>query len=81
MAVLTEEQTMLKDQAHAWSRDESPVTSFRQMRDSGAPGGFDPGVFSQIAGMGWTGILIPESYGGSGMDYATFGLVLEYKEL
>ena len=27
--------------------------------------------------MGWTGILIPEGLGGSGMDYATFGVVLE----
>lgn len=77
MAVLTEEQTMLKDQAHAWARDESPVTSFRQLRDSGSGQGFDPGTWTDIAGMGWTGILIPEALGGSGMDYATFGVVLE----
>ena len=54
MAVLTEEQTMLKDQAHAWARDESPVTSFRQLRDSGSSQGFDPGTWTDIAGMGWT---------------------------
>ncbi|MEM8768606.1 MAG: acyl-CoA dehydrogenase family protein, partial [Pseudomonadota bacterium] len=28
-------------------------------------------------GMGWTGILIPEAFGGSDMDFATFGVVLE----
>jgi alkylation response protein AidB-like acyl-CoA dehydrogenase len=77
MAVLTEEQSMLKDQAHAWARDESPVTRFRQFRDSGAVNGYEDDTWSQIAAMGWTGILIPEVLGGSGMDHATFGVVLE----
>ena len=77
MAVLTEEQSMLKDQAHAWARDEAPVTSFRQMRDSGVADGFDPKTWQEMAAMGWPGILIPEALGGSGMDYATFGVVLE----
>ncbi len=77
MAVLTEEQSMLKDQASAWSRDESPVTKFRQMRDSGAALGYDEGTWQEIASMGWTGILIPEAFGGSDMDFATFGVVLE----
>ncbi|TNF79396.1 MAG: acyl-CoA dehydrogenase [Gammaproteobacteria bacterium] len=77
MAVLTEEQSMLKDQAQAWARDESPVTKFRQMRNSGAANGYDDATWQEIAAMGWTGILIPEALGGSGMDYATFGVVLE----
>ena len=77
MAVLTEEQSMLKDQAQAWVRDESPVQKFRQMRDSGAPKRFDEATWSDISTMGWAGILVPEELGGSGMDYATFGVVLE----
>jgi len=77
MAILSEEQTMLKDQAHAWARDEAPVTRFRRMRDSGAPNRFEDATWRDIAEMGWTGILIPEAFGGSGMDYATFGVVLE----
>ena len=68
---------MLKDQANAWARDESPVTSFRQFRNSGAENGFDKDTWSEITSMGWSGILIPEALGGSGMDYATFGVVLE----
>ena len=36
MAALTEEQSMLRDQASAWARDEAPVQKFREMRDSGA---------------------------------------------
>ena len=77
MAVLTEEQSMLKDQAQAWVRDESPVQKFRQMRDSGTPKRFDEATWSDISTMGWAGILVPEELGGSGMDYATFGVVLE----
>ena len=68
---------MLKDQAHAWARDESPVTRFRQLRDSGAQNGYEDDTWAQMAAMGWAGILIPEALGGSGMDYATFGVVLE----
>ena len=68
---------MLKDQANAWARDESPVTSFRQFRNSGAENGYADNTWAQIAAMGWTGILIPEALGGSGMDHATFGVVLE----
>ena len=77
MAVLTEEQSMLKDQAQAWVRDESPVQKFRQMRDSGTPKRFDEATWSDISTMGWAGILVPEELGGAGMDYATFGVVLE----
>ena len=77
MAVLTEEQTMLKDQVQSWVRDEAPVTRFRQMRDSGIDTGFDIDTWRQIVELGWCGIIVPEAFGGSGMNYQTFGLVLE----
>ena len=41
MAALTEEQSLLKEQAKSWARDEAPVAKFRQMRDSGNEFGFD----------------------------------------
>ncbi|MBF66977.1 MAG: acyl-CoA dehydrogenase [Gammaproteobacteria bacterium] len=77
MAVLTEEQTLLKDQAQAWVREEASVNHFRAMRDSGGDSGFDPETWRQMVDLGWTGILVPEEFGGSGMDYMTFGVVLE----
>jgi alkylation response protein AidB-like acyl-CoA dehydrogenase len=77
MAVLSEEQTMLRDAAKSWVAEKSPVTAFRKMRDSGAENGFDPAVWRDMAEMGWTGILVPENYGGSGLGYLTLGLVLE----
>lgn len=77
MAVLTEEQTLLKDQAHAWVREEANVTVFRQMRDSSTSSGFDDNTWNKMVELGWCGIIIPEIYGGTGLDYRTFGVVLE----
>ncbi len=77
MAVLTEEQTMLRDAARTWTQEKSPVTAFRKMRDSGAPLGYDPAAFAEMAEMGWTGVIIPEEYGGSDFGYLSLGLILE----
>ena len=54
MAALTEEQSMLKDQASAWARDEAPVQKFREMRDAGTESGFTPATWEAMVEMGWT---------------------------
>lgn len=77
MAVLNEEQTMIRDAAKSWAREKSPVAAFRKLRDSGNENGFDPKVWAEMCEMGWAGILVPENYGGVGLDYLTLGLVLE----
>jgi len=77
MAALTEEQTMLKDQAKAWVTEQAPVQKFRAMRDSGVETCFAPDTWGGMVDMGWTGILIPEAYGGSDMGYLTLGVLLE----
>ncbi|MBA58038.1 MAG: acyl-CoA dehydrogenase [Gammaproteobacteria bacterium] len=77
MAALTEVQSMIRDQAKTWIREESPVEKFRQMRDSGSDLRYVPETWSGMIEMGWPGIIIPEQYGGSGLGYLTFGLVLE----
>ena len=77
MAVLTEEQVILGDQAKAWTREQASIATFRKMRDDGENIGFLPETWKAICELGWSGILIPEEYGGSGMDYRTFGVVLE----
>ena len=77
MAALTEEQSMLRDQASAWVANVAPVTKFREVRDSGIEQAFSPVTWDAMVEMGWTGILIPEAYGGSDLGYLTFGVVLE----
>ncbi len=77
MAVLTEEQTLLRDSARTWTREKSPVSAFRKMRDSASPLGYDPAAFAEMAQMGWTGVVIPEEYGGSAFGFLGMGLILE----
>lgn len=77
MAALTEEQTLIKDQAKAWASEQAPVAKFRQMRNSGVEQRFEQTTWEQMIEMGWTGILVPEAYGGSDLGYLTFGVVLE----
>ena len=77
MTLLTEEQEMLRDSAKGWVTDHSPVSAMRKIRDSGSEIGFDPATFKSIAGMGWTGVVIPEDFGGSDFGYRSMGVILE----
>jgi alkylation response protein AidB-like acyl-CoA dehydrogenase len=77
MAALTEEQSLIKDQAKSWATEQAPVSKFREMRDSSVEQRFTPATWNAMVDMGWTGILIPEEYGGSDLGYLTFGVVLE----
>jgi alkylation response protein AidB-like acyl-CoA dehydrogenase len=77
MAVLTEEQSMLRDAARSWTQEKSPVTAFRKLRDSRYELGFDAAVWSEMGEMGWAGVIVPETYGGSDFGYLGLGLILE----
>lgn len=77
MAVLTEEQTMLRDMAREWADNESPVGAFRKLRNAAPALGYDADAWKAQAEMGWAGILVPEALGGAGMGYLSLGLVLE----
>ncbi len=77
MAVLSEEQTMLRDMAREWTTKEAPVSAFRKVRDSGSEIGYDPASYAEMAAMGWAGIVIPETYGGSDFGWLSLGLVVE----
>lgn len=75
MAVLSEEQEMLRDMARDWAANESPVAAFRKLRSRGES--FDRDAWKTMAGMGWTGVVIPEAHGGSDFGWLSMGLVVE----
>ncbi|MEQ8690099.1 MAG: acyl-CoA dehydrogenase family protein, partial [Pseudomonadales bacterium] len=77
MAALTEEQSIIRDQAKSWVSDQAPVQKFREVRDQDLALNYAPATWQQMIDMGWTGILIPEEYGGSDLGHLTFGLILE----
>ncbi|MES2095863.1 MAG: acyl-CoA dehydrogenase family protein [Pseudomonadota bacterium] len=77
MAVLSEEQTMLRDMAREWTSNESPVTAWRTVRDANDATGYDPAVYGEMAQMGWSGVIVPEALGGSDFGWLSLGLVIE----
>jgi alkylation response protein AidB-like acyl-CoA dehydrogenase len=77
MAVLTEEQTMLRDAAKGWTRDSAPVGALRKLRDEGSKQSFDPAAWSEMGAMGWAGVIVPEDFDGSAFGYLGLGLILE----
>ncbi len=64
----SEEQIELLDVATNFCRDRSPMAKVRDLMSSEA--GFDAGLWSEMAALGWTAIAIPEAYGGVGLSLA-----------
>lgn len=77
MAILNDEQTMLRDMAREWSANESPVGAWRKVRDDGDPQAIDASAWSAMREMGWSGIIVPEAHGGSDFGWLSAGLVVE----
>ena len=77
MAVLTEEQTMLRDAAKGWTTDSAPVGALRKLRDGKSGASFDAAAWSEMGQMGWAGVIVPEAHDGSAFGYLGLGLVLE----
>ena len=73
--VLNEEQQLLRDSARSFFRESSPVEAFRKLRDRGEA--WSPELWSAMAEMGWTGIVLPEEYSGIGFGYVGAGLLIE----
>jgi alkylation response protein AidB-like acyl-CoA dehydrogenase len=75
--VLTEEQSMLRDSARGLISDKAPVAHLRGLRDSKDATGFSRDLWKTFAEMGFTGLLVPESFGGSGLGCVEAGVVME----
>lgn len=73
--VRTEEETLLADMARGFLDDAAPVSHLRALRDAGQT--HDPAMWHEMAQMGWAGVLVPESCGGSDMGHAAAGILAE----
>jgi alkylation response protein AidB-like acyl-CoA dehydrogenase len=74
---LTEEQELLRNTAREFMAEHSPVKELRRLRDTNDPVGFSRELWSQMAELGWAGIVLPEEHGGADLGYAELGIVLE----
>ncbi len=75
--ILTEEQGMLRDSARSFLAENAPLAQLRQLRDSRDEYGYSREVWKTFAEMGFTGILVPEAFGGSGLGHVEAGVVME----
>lgn len=75
--VLNEEQSMLKDSAREFLKNNAPVAQLRQLRDSKDENGYDLSTWQQMIEMGWTALTIPEEYEGMNFGYLGLGQILE----
>jgi alkylation response protein AidB-like acyl-CoA dehydrogenase len=75
--VLSEEQSMLRDSARGLISDKAPVSHLRQLRDSKDADGFSRDLWKAFVEMGFSGLLVPENFGGSGLGCVEAGVVME----
>ena len=75
--VLTEEQSMLRDSARGLISDKAPVAHLRSLRDAKDATGFSRDLWKTFAEMGFSGLLVPDQFGGSGLGCVEAGIVME----
>ena len=77
--ILNEEQQSLKDIAREFLQKNAPVTHFRKIRDTENEHGYDEALWKEMVDLGWSGILIPEEYGG--FDFGMVGMGSIFEEM
>ena len=77
--ILNEEQQSLKDIAKEFLQKNAPVTHFREIRDTNNELGYDESLWKEMVNLGWSGILIPEEYGG--FDFGMVGMGSIFEEM
>ena len=77
--ILNEEQQSLKDIAKEFLQKNAPITHFREIRDTNNELGYDEVLWKEMVNLGWSGILIPEEYGG--FDFGMVGMGSIFEEM
>ena len=71
----SEEQEMLRQSVREFLEAECPMTYVRQMMEDER--GFSDDQWRKMAELGWTGLIVPEQYGGAGLNMVDMVVVLE----
>ena len=77
--ILNEEQQSLKDIAKEFLQKNAPVTHFREIRNTENELGYDEKLWKDMVDLGWSGILVPEEYGG--FDFGMVGMGSIFEEM
>lgn len=68
---LTEEERMVRDAARAYSQDKLAPRVLEAFRKEYT----DPAIFTEMGELGLLGVVIPEEYGGAGLNSVSYGLI------
>ncbi|HKD68244.1 MAG TPA: acyl-CoA dehydrogenase family protein [Candidatus Binataceae bacterium] len=71
----SKEQEMLRDSARSLLEKECPSTVVRKLMEDDT--GYAPEFWKKMAELGWLGLIVPEAYGGAGLNYIDLVVVLE----
>ena len=71
----TEEQDLLRAQVRRFLREHSPVTRIRQIAKGDE--GMCRKTWQEMARLGWLGLTVPESLGGSELSWIDLTVVME----
>jgi alkylation response protein AidB-like acyl-CoA dehydrogenase len=71
----SDEQAMILESAKDFCRDKSPIAAVRSLLESET--GYDAAVWQEMVALGWTGLAIPEAYGGAGFGVGSLVPVAE----
>jgi len=71
----TEEHALLREQARRFLAERWPIAELRRLADSG--GRLDPGLWKEMAQLGWVGLVLPERWGGAGLGWLHLEILLE----
>jgi alkylation response protein AidB-like acyl-CoA dehydrogenase len=72
-----EEQQAIRSAARGFVRDRAPVAHLRALRDNRDALGYSRDLWREMAALGFSGLAVPERWGGSGLGYAELGIVAE----
>jgi alkylation response protein AidB-like acyl-CoA dehydrogenase len=70
---LTDEQRLVRETARAFTDNEI----VERARENDRNEHFDLDLVAKIAAQGYLGAIVPQEYGGAGLDYLTYGLIVE----
>ena len=70
---LTDEQQLVRETARAFTENEIVPRARQNDRDEH----FDLELVAKLAQQGYLGAIVPSQYGGAGLDYLTYGLIVE----
>jgi alkylation response protein AidB-like acyl-CoA dehydrogenase len=70
---LTDEQRLIKETARDFSDNEIA----ERARENDRNEHFDVELVQKIAAQGYLGAIVPQEYGGAGLDYLSYGLIVE----